>query len=496
MTEPLPSTETEAAKPRRCRRYCWWGAGVLVLVLIVVAFLASRAGLDKALVKQQLDNFIVHAKQQARDRGRDLDITYGDLAVAGSFANKHVEVKDVTVKIKPLRDAAMANAPQRANSSLQVTTPLVNVFPTAANLSSFRIELPQPIDFASQEAPEKSLMKITSNTAPSIAIGSVTESDVLYRTTQYRLADEMEFTYLREQQAQGAEDQAPQLTPVYEVLKVSAAGGGEIETKFADANDLGEAKVDFGNVTITPQNAPEGAVTILGLHGHWSNALNEAKQNVQLAKLDFGPLQAPEGLIPFAPISLNMEASYTGAMPQNAAAVASIASQESKISLKNFSFVAKDSGIKATADFSANAGDVLPVGTAKVALTNVPFLLSTLKEYQLIAPVQEQMIGTLLAQVTGTPIADIKNTEIAISRARGGAFKIGNSTFEELFATVLKMAMQSKSGAGAIVPPQASPGSAVPLPVNPNPEPVTPNAAAPAKVKSAPIELHDQSTRG
>ena len=74
---------------------------------------------------------------------------------------------------------------------------------------------------------------------------------------------QLSVTYLREQVAQGEEEQTPTLNPVYETLVMSMdKGEGEL-TLQRDHSGLGEGNMDLKNIRIAPQSAPkEGMVTI------------------------------------------------------------------------------------------------------------------------------------------------------------------------------------------------------------------------------------------
>ena len=64
------------------------------------------------------------------------------------------------------------------------------------------------------------------------------------------------------------------------------------------------------------------------------------------------------------------------------------------------------------------------------------------------------MVVPILELATGQKIADVTDAVIDVKRVRGGAFSIGKTTFEELFATFLKAAMTKNP---AVVPAPAKP---------------------------------------
>ncbi|MFZ4540388.1 MAG: hypothetical protein ACOYNL_01085 [Rickettsiales bacterium] len=485
MTEPTFITG-ETAKKRRL--YIPVIAGIIAIA--VIGFLASRAGLDKALVKQQVDDFIVQMKEKGRAQGRDLNLTYGKLEVVGSFASKHVVIHDPVLTVKPLERKTAPDGSQKIDA-LRITTPTLEIYPQTVDMSSLRIQASQPIDFAGEDAPAKSLLSIKAN-APQIVLASQKKvNEVVYSDVEYQAPSEMEFTYLKEHQAKGAEEATPSLVAVYETMILKTSPGGKVTSSMAvDKSGLGQATVDFKDIVITPQTAPQGALKLAEINGKWSNMLNENKLNVIGATLKAGPVTSDNVNIPYLPIELNLEATYEGAMPRTAEAVASIQSPESVMVLKNLSLTSKDASLKATANFTASTGDVLPVGTANIVLTNTPYVLAEMRKFGILSPTLDPLVMNVLTKVTATPADQLKDVNIPIERARGGAFKIGASTFEELFAIFLQGAMQMKAGKAPATITAPSPG------VEGSNAPLVPTLPPADKPKLAPIEIPDQGVRG
>lgn len=501
MTEPTSPITSDT--PVKKKRGLLLPIAAVIIAIGVGGFVASRAGLDKALVKQQVDNFIVQMKEQGRAQGRDLDMTYADLEVAGSFAAKHVVMREPVLTVKPLERETAKEGEKKLVDALRITTPTIEIYP---GVSSMTIKAAQPIDVVDADAPEKSLLKVTSNAPQEVTTAQSKVGEVNYTKVDYRAPSEMKFTYLKEQQAQGAEEQTPTVVPVYETMTLAMAQGGTFSANMAEnESGLGDGSVNFRELVITPHAAPEGTLKIAQINGKWSNTLNEKKLNVVTTNLQVGPFTSDNTSFPYLPIALNLDASYEGAMPNNAQAVANIQSPESVMVLKNFELTTKDAALKASANFTASAADSLPVGTANIALTNVPFVLGELRKYKLLDEASEPLVMALLAKITGTPADQLKDAVIPIERARGGAFKVGASTFEELFAVFLQQAMQHKSGEAVPLPADgAAPTDAI-TPETPalSPDksselntPLVPNLPPADKAKLAPIEIPDLSIRG
>ncbi len=482
-------TETSTPDVKKKRSLVLPIAGAIIAVA-AVGFVVSRAGLDKALVKQQLDDFIVQMQEKGRAQGRDLNLTYGELEVVGSFASKHVVIHDPSLTVKPLERKPLQPGAKKAIDALVITTPTLEIYPQAKDLSALRVQLPQPINVAAEDAPEKSLLKVTSNVPPVVTVGQKAVGEVKYQAVSYQSPTQMEFTYLREEQAKGDEEKTPSIVPVYETITLAVAQGSGISSDMAtDKSGLGEVKVFFRDLVLTPKEAPEGALKLAEITGGWSNSLNDKKLNVIHAALKAGPVTSDNASAPYLPVALDLDATYEGAMPKTPEAVASIQSPESSMVLKNFSLTSKDASLKAVADFKANASDVLPVGTATVSLTNAPFVLAELRKHGVLNDASEPLVNTVLLHVTGSAPEQLKDVVIPVERARGGSFKIGNTTFEELFAVFMKQAIDTK----AAQPEEGAHPADQQGAVNP---PLVPQLPAADKPKSAPIEVPDHGVRG
>ncbi len=478
------STEISERKSRRSRRIILGTLSVLVL-LIAGAILASKTGLDRALVRQQLENIAAQIKASGAAQGRDVAFTYGEVEITGSFSDKHAVIHQPVLEVKPLEAEGYVKPEGDAPKTLRITSEIMNVYPEAANLQAMRIELPQPLEFSTIEDPTKKLLTVAPTTPLAVRYANTTRDKAPVAHWQFKLPGETQFTYLREQVAQGEEEQTPTITPVYETMVMNVdSGEGELSLQ-RNHSGLGEGVLDIKNIRLAPESAPkEGLVTIDQIVSQWSNQRNEKNLNVVNSRFLIENINADPALLPYAPISASAEVIYEGAIPSTQEELASMQAKESAFKLKSFSITTKDATFTASADFVASAEDRLPVGMANVSVTNLPFIMGELKKFNLVNEDREQLIAALLQQVTGTPYGEMKDVVVDVQRSRGGSFKIGKSTFEELFATLLQASLGKGAGPKAVLAP---PGSL---------ESTTPVIPAPQDRKAQqPIEI-PQETRG
>ncbi len=459
---------------------------LVFLGIAVVGFIASRAGLDKALVKQQIDGFIEDMQEKGRTQGRDINLTYGDLEVVGSFASKHVVMHNPILSIKPLNRKPAVVDGKPVVDALLVTTPTIAIYAQSMDFSSLRIVAPDPIDLAAEDAPQKSLLNVTSDMPLSVTIDHKKIGDVRTTDIHYQSPTQMLLTYLHEQQATGEEEATPTLVPVYQSLQIDMAKDGGVRSSMAaDGSGIGEASIFFHDIVLTPKEAPEGAMRIAQISGRWSNQLNEKKLNALAGSFTLGPVTSANTAAPYLPVMVDIEGSYEGMLSKTPQSIAQVQTQELAMALKKFSITTKDASFNATGNFTANAADVLPVGSANIALTNAPFVLGELRKFGLLDATSEPLVLAALQQVTGAPEQAWKDINIAVERARGGSFKIGQTTFEELFALFLKHALESKRA--------GEPSAAAAPAKTPHLVPALPPVDKP---KAAPIAVPDHGVRG
>jgi hypothetical protein len=438
MTEIDTATAQPPERKRRARLILYVLLGTLVFFAAAV-FVASQVGLDKALVRQQLDRLAGQMRERGRAQGRDVEFTYSDITITGGLGDRHAVVHAPKLRIQPLDAKPRADGKPQ---SLQLTSPVLEIYPETSSLSAMKLALPQPITFASAEEPDKKLMTLSSATPLEVRYAHEKVEGALAAHWQFDAPKSYEVSYLREQRAEGAEDETPTLTPVYQTMHVTLEKGvGEL-AMLTGKNGQGTGSLEISNVAMAPGVAPEeGKVTIDQIVSHWSNQRNEKNLNVVTSSFAIDNVQADPELLPYAPISAAMDVTYEGAMPTSQEEQAAMQAQESAFKLKTFTLSTKDATFSATADFVATPEDRLPVGMANVSITNVPFIIGELKKYRLFDEQKEQVLAVLLQQVTGTPYGELKDVVIDVNRSRGGSFKIGESTFEELFASLLRASM-------------------------------------------------------
>lgn len=459
-----------------------------IITVLAAGFFVSRAGLDKALVKQHVDAVIASIKEQGRDQGRDIDIRYKEITIAGGFLDKHVVLLEPSISIKPLEREPLGPDGKRKMDSLVITTEYLLIDPKAVDLSSVTYSLPKPINFAPEDAPEKSLLKIEPSTPIAATMTKKKQGETSFTEIKSTLPQTIDITYLREQKAEGVEDATPTITPVYSSLGVQVAPDSTIYSHMADDDSgFGSIVLAIGNVTLTPKETPEGIISIAGVKLRWSNEITPEQRRMLAAKADIGPITAAQEILPYAPVALALDLEVDApSAKENASAEAQ---KDASLKLKTFSITTKEAALTGEADFTSTAGDMLPTGTAKLQLTNFQYVLNELRKNGVFKATQEQTFLPMIEKISGKPVAEIQEFSVPISRQKGGAFMIGNASFEELFALLLQQAARPNTSNAEPVPHDGEEEIKPQSGLVPQLPPVN-------RERSAPLPVPDQSVRG
>jgi hypothetical protein len=404
---------------------------IIAIVLVIAAiaalgYYASKAGLDKALVKQEVDAWIERTKLRAADEGYTLAITYDDVAIKGGLTDGHALISNIKV----------STTSEDAAKNVTFTTAEIRLEPKSANLRDVEVILPAPIHVFEEKNTHESASLI-SDAPLAFEVERIEENDQFYQRIAHKLPPKITLRFLVGQDAVGEEEKKQDLTPRYDVIEVTSEDSTLQITTHDKQNDIGNSLIELHKVTIVPIGSEEGTITIGGFKSTWSNALNKKNLNVIDVSVALDDVSANESFMPYAPLNLALQAQFEGAMPTTPEAFAKIQSQQTSFKVKEFAVSTKDATFNLTADFVANQNDILPVGMANVSVGNVPSWRELLKQNAMLNNKNEELLNTLFIRIVGQTLPDAKDISIDIQRAREGAFQIGNITFEELLAIAL-----------------------------------------------------------
>jgi hypothetical protein len=431
-----------APKKFSTRRYVLLAATV-ILVIGIVAFVASRVGLDKAMVRVALDRFAEEVAHSGQSKGKTIEFLYDDVKMVGGLLSRHANI--INPRFVDRTD------PQKIG---MVHTSEVAVYPYNSALTSLRLELEKPLRVLNTDTLDATPLSTITQKTPILIEISPEGDNLLYvkqSLPEVLLVDGPE---------------AERANPWNNFTIRMASGGFTEYTAELDPEQGPKPRksiISLSNITLTPETKPEDVVTIETVDWNFTQEVGEDKRNSVVLNAAVGPVTGSETQLPYGPmefsVALSMEGVEPGASPQT---FAEVDSHESAFKLENLSLKSKNAALYATADFVSGAKDVLPVGTANITVENLPYILAELKKHEAITDLDIKLAGDLVGATTGKQMVDMKDVSIDIKRVRDGSFQIGNSTFEELMALLLKGALAKQPDAAKSVPGGPAPKAVAP----------------------------------
>lgn len=447
MSDTTETSSTETTAPcRKSRKYALVAVGVIIAVG-VAGYVVSKLGLDRALVKESVDNFAANLQASSHDT---LSFSYKDIKIAGGLTDRHA------ILIEP----KLEQSPEGLESEQKITytTEEAVLYPTSSDLSSLKIVLAKPIKgYKGSDAAGGPSITVTQRVPFEIDAGQKDINGKPFIESKVSIPDSL--------LVDGPESERGK---PWNQFTVSLKPGAHILNTHSTASDapegLGKTDIALDEVTLTPEHDASDAISIAKVHTHYENKQADSGSSQVEVTADVGPITGSEKSLPYGPIEFTANLSYDGLIsnaPQDFANQQETG--EKSLKLETFSLKAKDAALYATADFVSGAKDVLPVGTANVTIENMPFILKELRSQKALDAQNEAILAAVIQQVTGKPLEEATDVSVDIKRVRDGAFQIGNTTFEELAAVVFRAALSGQA-------PVALPPAEVPMQPESGPE--------------------------
>jgi hypothetical protein len=448
-TPDVKVTEIVKSKRRSWKRRLLWSIPVLILAVGAGAFILSKSGLHRALVKDALDRLVTDV---ANSSDNNVVLSYQDVVIEGGLLDRHAVIRDP--KIEQKIDAA-SDADHVAYATKEIL-----LTPTSPDFSAFKAVLPYPIyGYKGSDAD------------PMLAITPKTPFEVHSETRQI---DEKPFVVSQMMIPDSILVDGPKAKrgEPWNQFTLQMKSGATVTNSFSLAADapegLGNTDVNLQEIVLTPEANPQGAISIKELITHYNNMQSKEGASVVEMSATIGDITADAEILPYAPISFAMDLRYEGLLSKAAQDFASGGAGQKTLKVKSFSIKAKDAGVSASADFVSGQKDILPTGTANLTINNVPFILKELRAHEILREDGDALADALVTRITGKTLAESQDVSIDISRVHDGAFQIGQATFEELMALVLKAKMTPP--APAVIPPAPTPDAS-----DKNPSVITPS---------------------
>lgn len=419
----MNDTATPPAAPKSSRKF-FLPVVVAILAIGAIGYVASKAGLDKALVKEAVDDFAANLQSSSHDT---LSLTYKDIRIEGGFGDRHAVIVEPQLK----------QSPEALESEEMViyTTDAVLLYPHSSDLSTLKLVLPHPI---------RGYRGVDTSVEPSITVTQRLPIEVTAETETIN-GKSFVVSHIALPDSLLIDGRPSERDKPWNQMTMNMKPGATIVNSHTNSPNapegLGRTEINLEDVVITPQHDPADAITIKKFVTRYNNTQDKNGGSHVEVTADVGPVTGNEKTIPYAPMEFTMQLGYEGLLSSAPEDFASDTGKEKSLKIETLNLKMKDAAIYATADFVSGAKDILPVGTANLTVENVPFLLGEWRASTLWSKDKETILDAAIALVTGKKLAESKDISIDIKRVRDGAFQIGHTTFEELMALVLRVSL-------------------------------------------------------
>lgn len=420
MTE---STETKPSKPGK------FIIPVVVVILLIAGvgyFVATQTGLDKQMVENAVNQWGQEMQAYAKAEGKEVTFAYDAIEMAGAATDRHAIIMNP-------RFSVMIEDEQPEPVKLTLRTESAALYPQSVKMNAVRVHLDKPIMI---NADGENVGKITSEQPLNITGIRHEKEGVPYVDTQWPLPEKVTIESLKTQ----------------EVITVTATAGGNLSSSMAVGKPgLGAFATQLADL----QAVDSAGQNLLSMKSLFVDVLSKKAAVTQAQPVADAQLAQPQqeqydvtlrarieelaGMpeeMPYGAVSVNLDADYTGPLPQENEAV-DWATVPSHLMLKDFTVKTKDASLQAIADFETGSGDLLPVGTAQVKVNNFAFIRDELRRKDALNQQDEAILGALLRRMVGTGLNETENLDVALKREQGGSLHMGDLTFEEALAIVL-----------------------------------------------------------
>jgi len=428
---------------------------VFFFIILVAALWLVWFGAGSLLGKPEVENFLQRLSAQLADTGnkygKDIKLTHGDIDIEGWGHDKKAVIHNIAIEVSP------KNSPVPVKFALAVDDATVTT---------------DPYDF------QKLLIKI-SKPLNVLQNGTVINTVVLSEPILYR--------YMLAQ-ASGIEAYHHDFVLPKHISFM--AKNPAIES--SDNNQIGQEQLalDFvNNPAINFMTIPDRTTDSLSYNLSGISITISGQKKVSIGALKSQNNEEPgdeEGRIAgkynmeadnivlyqdqasTRPYALSIDSNTTadaieakdvdepktsGDSPQDATAMPGYenvhkgALRNREVVLNNFSISSSDFIVHAKGNFANIKGDPLPSGEINVEIENLPKFL----ESELVAIQGRSAIESSLEKITGQPVAGQEKASFAVKREKSGVLYVGNTSFEELVASMLSgMLLGNPSGGGRL----------------------------------------------
>lgn len=416
-------------------RKCSFVYSVFVLAAMVGVLWFIWFGTDTLLGKEETENNLNKLSEQltsiGNDYGKSIKVTHGIIEAASWAVNKRSVVRDVNIEVTGKN---------------------------AGDLTNFKLSLGDVVTYADPYNPQKLVIE-TSNSISlyqnKIFLSSLIFSEPLvYSYQQSKIDNSQPF------QHNIVLPKNISLTTVNNDV-IAGTGDGTAsadgEEKFslsfkvnptidlvATTNELHSLFYDFSGLTAVSKGEKIISFGVLKSQFNEEDGDDEGKR---AGKYNFvaDDVVIYKGTAFTRPYSVNINTSllFDSISKEPASDMSSAdalksqfysgATRNREVTLNNVTVSNPNFQLRAAGNFTNTVGDPLPSGEVKIDIDHVQEFLTS----EIVAMQGKDLIRGALTKIVGRPLDDQDQTSFVLKREKNGVFYVGNTTFEELVASML-----------------------------------------------------------
>lgn len=373
-----------------------------VVVIALLGYFTSRAALSVEMVNARLSAWGDVMKESAARKGYDASFTYGTVSIEGGLFSKRAVVADPKLTLS------------RNNKLVRsFTTSVFEIQPDTGEMEKLRLVFAAPLtmkleDEASQRFEAVSPIEVEVTKVPN---GQAYEAFVPTQVNIFKGGD-------------GA-DSIPSMTFETKLgSKVTGFIGSDSEeytqhiTLLPSTLKMADRTMRVASLDVTAEAAKEDAARMT----HY-----EAK---------IGKFETTGIFSVITPLDIVADVDR-----ETASVLADDEQEHHKDNTYFFNALSMYSGtseLKLTGKFDVAKGEILPMGSAEVSLSNVGTLIGRLKAAGTLDDRSVDVSRAILKRIASEWNTKTDTIQFSVEREYGGGFYLGDVTFEELLATALK----------------------------------------------------------
>lgn len=418
-----PNAEPNPAPPpaKKSRGVIWVILGV-ILLLGGAGYFISHTSMDRTAVEAMLRQLNDRLAANGKKHGYDMRFEHAGVTMAGGIFDRRAVVAQPKLIA---RQIVPAGGPEITPAETTIATGEAILRPSSLRLDRVKVELAQPIDILETGKPA---VQITPQTPIFIHASEGAIDNVPLHQVNIEWPQQLTVAQPEKEKSW--------------VLNWNPGAKTDIAFTEGEGAKKNSLLMQAGNIRITGGDAQELA-TISTVNIDFDadeKADGELHATYKAEVRDINAVQ--EEPLPFAPYNLVLDMQMDGRFNAPAAApveggVANEVASDATMKINNVSFSGTDMEAKLTADLNFKPGELLPAGKGNFSFINFAGILDHLRAQQKLDAKNEALLGALVQRITGKSLAESRDLSVDFERVRGGSFKIGQSSFEELMAVVL-----------------------------------------------------------